>query len=147
MIEEIKTIEDAKELKEKLDKLRHSKTMPIFIVEENFILKKLIGNMLDQMGFSNLLVNLTPFNCLDKMSEESDGVIIYSISHKSLSGENFLRAFKAKRNHENFKVILLTNRMNIADLEKIADLGAHALLFKPVEIKGMVEALQLAGAW
>ena len=38
----IKNVEDAKLFKEQLEKLRHSKNIPILIFEENLILKRQI---------------------------------------------------------------------------------------------------------
>ena len=144
----IQTISDIDKLLQKLEGLRRDKTINILIIESNFIVKKILKNLLEQMGFVNVDINLNGYQCINHLKiAKSPNLVLYSLSNQDLGGEQFLKAIQPFKEETKTSVIVVSAPASMAQIEKIGDMGADGFVFKPIEIQSMVSALKLAGVW
>ncbi len=144
----IQTLSDLKDLRYQLVGLRRDKSLPIYIVDANFILKKLIKNLLTQMGFVNVEINLNAMRTLEALRSASEPTLVmYSITNEELDGIKFIRKFNEFKKDKPVKIIFISNPLSVSEMEKIGELGVHGFLFKPVEFKGLLQTLQISDLW
>jgi DNA-binding NtrC family response regulator len=144
----IRDLKRAEEFVHALETLRRDKSMPVWVIESNFIVKKLIGNILMQMGFINVNITMNGYDCLKGITLSSTPpLILYSLSNGDLSGTDFMSYLPKLREKSKFKLIVISNPVPMNELEKLGELGADGFVFKPLDIARIVDALKLAGVW
>jgi CheY-like chemotaxis protein len=135
-------------LAEELNRLQAKLLTDFYSVVQDFPSRKFYPNWLQQKSVANVTVSEKGKPVLDKVLAPSKRrtVVLYDLETPDLNGLEFLNALKADADaRERTKVILMSQRLAPEAREKLGQLGANALVGKPLTAEALQEAFVRIG--
>jgi len=134
VLEKISTLEDMKSLMSELHRLRAKLLYDYYAVLQDFSSKKLLPQWLQKKGVNEVIFKEKGSEILAKISSSKRlSIVVYDLETPDLNGLQFLASIDKNPEMEaRCKVILATPRLPVESQEKILQLGAKALISKPL---------------
>ena len=129
-----------------LKEAEYSVRLRVMIIDDQAVMRKIIRGVLLDAGLNDILEAENGSDAFDKLTDpdlEYPDVIISDLHMEEMSGTEFihkLRRNKAVRNPD-VPVIVLTGESQKMVLEVAAQVGANAILQKPVSAEKMRKAI------
>ena len=133
-LEKVSTLEDMKALMGELHRLRVKLLYDFYGVLQDFSSKKILPQWLQKKNVENVIVKESGNEVLAKIvAAKRYAIIVYDIETPDLNGLQFLINLEKTPEIKNkCKVIISTPRLPVEAQEKLSDLGAKALISKPL---------------
>jgi len=147
-VDKISTLDDMNALAEELCRLQAKLLTDFYSVVQDFPSRKFYPNWLQQKSVTNVLVSDKGKPVLEKVLVPSKrlSVVLYDLETPDLNGLEFLNALRANAEaRARTKVILMSQRLAPEARDKLAQLGANALVGKPLTSESLQEAFQRIG--
>lgn len=147
-MDKISTVDDMHALVLELNRLQAKLLTDFYSVVQDFPSRKFYPNWLQQRSVAQVEVSETGKPILDKLIAPSKraAVVLYDLETPDLNGLEFLNALKAHpETRERTKVILMSQRLAPDAREKLVQMGANAMVAKPLTAESLQEAFSKIG--
>lgn len=147
-MDKVSTLDDMYALVEELNRLQAKLLTDFYSVVQDFPSRKFYPNWLQQKSVTNVVVSEKGKPVLEKILAPSrrQVVVLYDLETPDLNGLEFLGSLRASPEaRERTKVILMTQRLAPEARDKITQLGANALVGKPLTAEALQEAFSRIG--
>ncbi len=105
------------------------KDMHILVVDDFYTMTQLVRNLLKTLGFHNIEEARDGGAALQKMAEQSYGLVISDWNMKPMSGIDLLRAVRASG--DNVPFILVTAENTVENVLEAKAAGVNGYIMKP----------------
>jgi len=147
VLEKVSTLEDMKKLMIEFHRLRIKLLYDFYGVLQDFTSKKLLPQWLQNKNVNNVTVKDHGNEILAKiLASKRYSIVVYDLETPDLNGLQFLAGLEKNPDVKNrCNVILSTPRLPIEAQNKLLDLGAKALISKPIVESELRVAFMKAG--
>jgi len=147
VLEKVSTLEDMKKLMVEFHRLRIKLLYDFYGVLQDFSSKKLLPQWLQNKNVNNVTVKEHGNEILAMvLASKRYSIVVYDLETPDLNGLQFLAGLeKNPEAKEKCKVILSTPRLPVEAQNKLLDLGAKALISKPLVDTELRVAFMKAG--
>jgi DNA-binding NtrC family response regulator len=146
-LEKISTLEDMKKLMKELHRLEIKHLFDFYGVLQDFPSKKFLPQWLQKKNIIKSTISENGNEILTKVNNSKRlSVIIYDLQTQDLNGLQFLA--ELEKNHEvktKCKVILAVPKLTADVQSKLLQMGAAALILKPLDDDGLRIAFETIG--
>jgi CheY-like chemotaxis protein len=147
-VDKVSTLDDMNALVDELNRLQAKLITDFYSVVQDFPSRKFYPNWLQQKSVANVMVSEKGKPVLDKVLAPSkrQAVVLYDLETPDLNGLEFLNILRANAEaRARTKVILMSQRLAPEAKDKILQLGANALVGKPISAESLQEAFARIG--
>ena len=106
-----------------------NKDMHILVVDDFYTMTQLVRGLLKSLGFHNIEEARDGGSALEKMAEQSYGLVISDWNMKPMSGIDLLRAIRASG--DNVPFILVTAENTVENVLEAKAAGVNGYIIKP----------------
>lgn len=118
------------------------KIKSILVVDDDVTMTMLLTNVLKDYGYEVEAVNEAVEGLERAMSRHPD-LIILDVMMPIVNGFNFCRLVKQEPKSQDIRILLLTSRDQIKDIEIGLEMGAEAYLTKPLNTDELIKTIRV----
>jgi two-component system chemotaxis response regulator CheY len=117
------------------------KNMSILIVEDNGTMRKIIHNLVSQLGFHNIVQAVDGSSALQKLSENNIQLIVSDWNMVPMTGLDFLKAVRTNPATKDIPFIMLTGESKTENIVAAHQAGVNGYIVKPFNLTTLKEKL------
>jgi two-component system chemotaxis response regulator CheY len=107
------------------------RSMPILIVDDYKTMLRIVRNLLNQLGFTNIQEAMDGTEALAKLTESQFNLIISDWNMEPMSGIDLLKETRKKDNYKNIPFIMVTAESKKENVMAAKEAGANNYIVKP----------------
>lgn len=115
--------------------------MKILLVDDMVTMRRIVKNILRQLGFSNIDEAENGQEALQKLRSDTFGCVVSDWNMPVMTGIDMLRAIKADEKLKAIPVLILTGKAQQSNLVEAVQAGASDYIVKPFTVETMQEKL------
>lgn len=115
--------------------------MKILVVDDMVTMRRIVKNILRQLGFSNIDEAENGQEALQKLRSDTFGCVVSDWNMPVMTGIDMLRAIKADEKLKVIPVLIVTGRAQQSNLVEAVQAGASNYIVKPFTVETMQEKL------
>ena len=115
--------------------------MKILVVDDMVTMRRIVKNILRQLGFSNIDEAENGQEALQKLRSDTFGCVVSDWNMPVMTGIDMLRAIKADEKLKAIPVLILTGKAQQSNLVEAVQAGASDYIVKPFTVETMQEKL------
>jgi len=113
----------------------------ILVVDDMVTMRRIVKNILRQLGFSNIDEAENGQEALQKLRSDTFGCVVSDWNMPVMTGIDMLRAVKADEKLKAIPVFIVTGRAQQSNLVEAVQAGASNYIVKPFTVETMQEKL------
>lgn len=118
-----------------------NKNIPILVVDDFKMMRRIVKNLLNQIGFNNLDEAADGSEALAKIKSKEYGLVISDWNMAPMTGIELLQAVRATDDRKNLDFIMLTAEGKPENIIQAKKLGVNSYIIKPFTAKILKEKL------
>ncbi len=122
-----------------------NRNMPILVVDDFKMMRRVVKNILNQLGFSNLDEASDGAEALQKLQTRSYDLVISDWNMEPMTGIELLQQVRSIEATKNVDFIMLTAEAKPENIVKAKQAGVNSYIVKPFTAKKLKE--KLVGLW
>lgn len=122
-----------------------NRNMPILVVDDFTMMRRVVKNLLNQLGFSNLDEASDGAEALQKLQTRSYDLVISDWNMEPMTGIELLERVRSIEETKNVNFIMLTAEAKPENIVKAKQAGVNSYIVKPFTAKMLKE--KLVGLW
>ncbi|MFI4984298.1 MAG: response regulator [Rickettsiales bacterium] len=115
--------------------------LPILIVDDYKTMLRIVRNLLNQIGFTNIDEATDGQTALQKMQDQSFKLIISDWNMEPMSGIELLKLTRANDNYKTVPFIMVTAESKTENVMAARDAGANNYIVKPFNAQTLKQKL------
>ena len=115
--------------------------MKILVVDDMVTMRRIVKNILRQLGFSNIDEAENGQEALQKLRSDTFGCVVADWNMPVMTGIDMLRAIKADEKLKAIPVLIVTGKAQQSNLVEAVQAGASDYIVKPFTVETMQEKL------
>lgn len=115
--------------------------MKILVVDDMVTMRRIVKNILRQLGFSNIDEAENGREALQKLRSDTFGCVVSDWNMPVMTGIDMLRAIKADEKLKAIPVLIVTGKAQQSNLVEAVQAGASNYIVKPFTVETMQEKL------
>jgi two-component system chemotaxis response regulator CheY len=115
--------------------------MKILVVDDMVTMRRIVKNILRQLGFSNIDEAENGQEALQKLRSDTFGCVVSDWNMPVMTGIDMLRAIKADEKLKAIPVLIVTGKAQQSNLVEAVQAGASNYIVKPFTVETMQEKL------
>lgn len=115
--------------------------MKILVVDDMVTMRRIVKNILRQLGFSNIDEAENGQEALQKLRSDTFGCVVSDWNMPVMTGIDMLRAIKADEKLKAIPVLIVTGKAQQSNLVEAVQAGASDYIVKPFTVETMQEKL------
>lgn len=115
--------------------------LPILIVDDYKTMLRIVRNLLNQIGFTNIDEATDGQTALEKMREQNFKLIISDWNMEPMSGIELLKLTRANDNYKSIPFIMVTAESKVENVMAARDAGANNYIVKPFNAQTLKQKL------
>ena len=115
--------------------------MKILLVDDMVTMRRIVKNILRQLGFSNIDEAENRQEALQKLRSDTFGCVVSDWNMPVMTGIDMLRAIKADEKLKAIPVLIVTGKAQQSNLVEAVQAGASDYIVKPFTVETMQEKL------
>jgi len=118
--------------------------MKVLIVDDYSTMLRIVRNLLNQIGFKNVVDASDGEDALQKFKTDDYGLIISDWNMEPMSGYDLLKAVRAGQHNPNVPFIMVTAESKTENVIKAKQAGVSNYIVKPFNaetLKGKIESV------
>lgn len=116
-------------------------SMKILVVDDMVTMRRIVKNILRQLGFSNIDEAENGQEALQKLRSDTFGCVVSDWNMPVMTGIDMLRAIKADEKLKAIPVLIVTGKAQQSNLVEAVQAGASNYIVKPFTVETMQEKL------
>lgn len=117
------------------------KNMPILVVDDFKMMRRVVKNLLTQIGFSNMDEAADGAEALKKIQSKPYQLVISDWNMEPMSGIELLEKVRGAEETKSLDFIMLTAEVKPENIIKAKQLGVNSYIVKPFTAKVLKEKL------
>lgn len=113
--------------------------MKILVVDDMVTMRRIVKNILRQLGFSNIDEAENGREALQKLRSDTFGCVVSDWNMPVMTGIDMLRAIKADEKLKAIPVLIVTGKAQQSNLVEAVQAGASNYIVKPFTVETMQE--------
>jgi two-component system chemotaxis response regulator CheY len=118
-----------------------NRNMPILVVDDFKMMRRVVKNLLNQLGFSNLDEASDGAEALQKLQTRSYDLVISDWNMEPMTGIELLERVRSIEETKNVNFIMLTAEAKPENIVKAKQAGVNSYIVKPFTAKMLKEKL------
>ena len=118
-----------------------NKNIPILVVDDFKMMRRIVKNLLNQIGFNNLDEAADGSEALTKIKAKEYGLVISDWNMAPMTGIELLQAVRATDDRKNLDFIMLTAEGKPENIIQAKKLGVNSYIIKPFTAKILKDKL------
>ncbi|PJK27796.1 response regulator [Minwuia thermotolerans] len=123
--------------------MRIDQNMPILIVDDYLQMLRIIGNLLRQIGFTNIDTAMDGAAALRKLRENDYGLIISDWNMEPITGYQLLEEIRADEELHDLPFIMVTAESKTEHVIAAKQAGVNNYIVKPFTAQTLKEKMEL----
>ncbi|ANK82193.1 MAG: two-component system response regulator [Rhizobiales bacterium NRL2] len=123
--------------------MRIDQNMPILIVDDYLQMLRIIGNLLRQIGFTNIDTAMDGAAALRKLRENDYGLIISDWNMEPITGYQLLEEIRADEELHDLPFIMVTAESKTEHVIAAKQAGVNNYIVKPFTAQTLREKMEL----
>ena len=115
--------------------------MKILVVDDMVTMRRIMKNILKQLGFANIDEAENGQEALQKLRSDTFGCVVSDWNMPVMTGIDMLRAIKADEKLKAIPVLIVTGKAQQSNLVEAVQAGASNYIVKPFTVETMQEKL------
>jgi len=115
--------------------------MKILVVDDMVTMRRIMKNILKQLGFANIDEAENGQEALQKLRSDTFGCVVSDWNMPVMTGIDLLRAIKADEKLKAIPVLIVTGKAQQSNLVEAVQAGASNYIVKPFTVETMQEKL------
>ena len=120
-------------------------SMKIMVVDDMSTMRRIVKNLLKQLGFANVDEAENGQEALIKLRADKFGFVVSDWNMPVMSGMEFLRMLRQRGHSDQPKVVFCTTENDMAHIRAALEAGADEYVMKPFDRETLHIKLQLVG--
>lgn len=117
------------------------KNMPILVVDDFNTMRRIVRNLLNQLGFNNIDEAEDGDSAIAKLAEKSYRLILSDWNMEPKSGIDLLKEVRAQDHYKTLPFILITAESKVENIMEAKNAGVSSYIVKPFNAKTLKEKL------
>ena len=105
--------------------------MRFLVIDDSLQMRRIITNVLSRLGYTDVVQVANGREALKRLETEVFDVIITDWYMPEMSGPEFLRALRGKKDTKDVRIIVVSGNGSKDDVGRAIELGASAYVLKP----------------
>lgn len=107
----------------------------VVIVDDIPINTKLIGKLLEPVGFKKVIQYNNSQLALDSIKTDNPDILLLDVMMPGIDGFSFLSSVREDRSMDNIKIIMVSAVSELEEVKRASAMGADDYLTKPINAK------------
>lgn len=116
-------------------------SMSVLVVDDFATMRRIISNVLKQLGFENILEAEDGTKALQIMETEKIDFVITDWNMPQMSGLDLLKAIRASEDKKDIPVLMVTAEAMQENIMKAAKAGVNNYIIKPFDAKTLSDKI------
>ena len=116
-------------------------SMSVLVVDDFATMRRIISNVLKQLGFENILEAEDGTKALQMMETEKVDFVITDWNMPQMSGLDLLKAIRASEDKKDIPVLMVTAEAMQENIMKAAKAGVNNYIIKPFDAKTLSDKI------
>lgn len=116
-------------------------SMSVLVVDDFATMRRIISNVLKQLGFENILEAEDGTKALQIMETEKIDFVITDWNMPQMSGLDLLKAIRASEDKKDIPVLMVTAEAMQENIMKAAQAGVNNYIIKPFDAKTLSDKI------
>ncbi len=116
-------------------------SMSVLVVDDFATMRRIISNVLKQLGFENILEAEDGTKALQIMETEKVDFVITDWNMPQMSGLDLLKAIRASEDKKDIPVLMVTAEAMQENIMKAAQAGVNNYIIKPFDAKTLSDKI------
>ncbi|MCH9044790.1 MAG: response regulator [SAR324 cluster bacterium] len=116
-------------------------SMSVLVVDDFATMRRIISNVLKQLGFENILEAEDGTKALQMMETEKIDFVITDWNMPQMSGLDLLKAIRASEDKKDIPVLMVTAEAMQENIMKAAKAGVNNYIIKPFDAKTLSDKI------
>jgi len=116
--------------------------MKVLVVDDFATMRRIITNVLKQLGYENILEAEDGTKALQILETEKIDFVITDWNMPQMSGLDLLKAIRASEDKKTIPVLMVTAEALQENIIKAAQAGVNNYIIKPFDAKTLAEKIQ-----
>lgn len=116
-------------------------SMSVLVVDDFATMRRIISNVLKQLGFENILEAEDGTKALQIMETEKVDFVITDWNMPQMSGLDLLKAIRASEDKKDIPVLMVTAEAMQENIMKAAKAGVNNYIIKPFDAKTLSDKI------
>lgn len=117
------------------------KNMPILVVDDFNTMRRIVRNLLNQLGFSNIDEAEDGDSAIAKLTAKPYQLVLSDWNMEPKSGIDLLKEVRAKDQYKTLPFILITAESKVENIVEARNAGVSSYIVKPFNAKTLKEKL------
>lgn len=120
------------------------KNIPILIVDDYQTMRRIVRNLLNQLGFTNIDEAVDGSSALEKMKQSTYGLVMSDWNMEPMSGLDLLKAARQLDSYKKTPIVMITAESTNENILAAKNAGASNYIVKPFTantLKSKLEAV------
>jgi two-component system, chemotaxis family, chemotaxis protein CheY len=119
-------------------------SMQALIVDDSRVLRRLLGDMLRQIGF-DVLESANGSEGLDQLQRGTPDVALVDWNMPVMNGLQFVQSVRSDSRYQKMPIMMVTSETELDRMQAALEAGANEYVMKPFGKEVIAEKLQLLG--